>query len=142
MSEERPKPDITLEQAIAKTKDAGFQVSFDKGQTIAGDLFELKQDIRKIKADAENELANLKQDISKANSEVQRIWWFFGAIIIACTIATVLIIADYLQFTSKAYQQFTEKLEAQSTNVKNLETLSPEIKKIVEELVKLDSKIE
>jgi hypothetical protein len=103
------QPDISLEQAIKKTRDAGFILNFDKGQTVAGDFFQLQQDIK------------------KANSSIQTIKWIFSVVLVASVLATVVVISDYVQFASNAYQQFSAKIEEQSIDHKTIESIETNI---------------
>ncbi|KKP87810.1 MAG: hypothetical protein UR91_C0035G0002 [Candidatus Nomurabacteria bacterium GW2011_GWC2_35_8] len=94
MAEEN-KPDITLEQAIQKTKEAGFNLSYQGKETIIGiDLFELKKDIEKTKTD------------------IRTINFIFSVVIVAAVIAVILMLADYFQFTIKAYDQFNDSIKS------------------------------
>lgn len=99
------KPDITLEQAIEKTKDAGIKLSFPKGQTVASDFFQLKQDIK------------------EANSKIETIHWIFSVVVIASVLTTLLLLADYAQFAIKAYNQFETKMTEQNIIIGHIQPL-------------------
>ncbi|MFH1546272.1 MAG: hypothetical protein ABIE14_02760 [Patescibacteria group bacterium] len=106
------QPDITLEQAIQKTVAAGINLNFDKKQTVAGDFFQLQQEIK------------------KTNSKVKTIWWIFTAIIVGAAAATTFMLADYFQFASKAYDQFSVKIEEQSIDHKTIESIKNDVELI------------
>ncbi len=105
----RNKPDITLEQAIKKTKEAGFQVVFEKGQTVVGDLFQLQQDIK------------------KANFTIGSIKWIIGVVLVASIFSVITILADYFQFTSQAYKQFQASINEQAIDHKTVETIKDDV---------------
>ncbi|MFA6423910.1 MAG: hypothetical protein WCV83_01190 [Candidatus Magasanikbacteria bacterium] len=115
------QPDITLEQAIRKTKDAGITLNFDKGQTVAGDLFQLQQDIR------------------KTNSTIEHIKWVFGAILIGSVFATIVLLADYANFASTAYIQFNQTIEEQNKDHETVESIKTDIEFIKNNLNSLNS---
>jgi len=119
----RNKPDITLEQAIKKTKDAGIELNFSKGTTLAVDFFELKQ------------------NIAKANNDIKHIHWVFSTIIVGVVVATALMLADYAQFAIKAYEQFTTKLAERSNNCQNTESIKTDIQLTEEEIINLKTKL-
>lgn len=103
------QPDISLEQAIKKTRDAGIILNFDKQQTVGADFFQLQQDIK------------------KANSSIETIKWIFGAVLVAAILTTIVLLADYAQFAIKAYNQFSTKIEEQSTDHKTIESIKTDI---------------
>ncbi len=106
------QPDITIEQATQKTKVADVKLNYEKGQTVAGDFFQLQQEIK------------------KTNSKVKTIWWIFTAIIVGAAAATTFMLADYFQFASKAYDQFSLKIEEQITDHKTIESMKNDIELI------------
>jgi hypothetical protein len=113
------KPDITLEQAIEKTRQAGINLNFDKVQTVAADLFQLQQDIK------------------KTNSSIETIKWIFGAVLVGAVLTTLLLLADYAQFAIKAYDQFSAKIEEQSVDHKTIELIKTDIESIKNTLNRL-----
>jgi hypothetical protein len=113
------QPDISLEQAIKKTRDAGITLNFDKGQTVAADLFQLQQDIK------------------KTNSSIETIKWIFAAILVGAVLTTLVLLADYVQFAIKAYDQFSTKIEEQRIDHKTIESIKTDIKSIKNALNRL-----
>lgn len=116
------QPDISLEQAIKRTKDAGITLNFDKGQTVAGDLFQLQQDIK------------------KTNSTIEHIKWVFGAILVGSVFATIVLLADYANFASTAFRQFNQTILEQSTDHKTIESLKNDIEFIKNNINTLNAK--
>jgi hypothetical protein len=98
--------DITLEQA---SRISNSKLNFTSGQTVAADVFQLKQDIEKTKLD------------------IKKINWVFSMIIVGATAAIVLMLVDYFQYVSKAYDQFNIKIEEQNINQKTIEFIKKDI---------------
>ena len=106
------QPDISLEEAIDKTRKAGIILNFDKKQTIAADLFQLQQDIK------------------KTNSSIETIKWIFGAILVGAVLTMLVLLADYAQFAIKAYDQFGAKIEEQNIDHKTIESIKTDLESI------------
>jgi hypothetical protein len=115
------QPDITLEQAIEKTREAGIDLNFDKGQTVAADFFQLQQDIK------------------KANSSIETIKWIFGAVLVGAVLTTLVLLADYAQFAIKAYDQFDNTIKEQAIDHKAIESMGIDIEHIKNTLNHLSS---
>jgi hypothetical protein len=47
--------------------------------------------------------------------------------LVASVLATVVVISDYVQFASNAYQQFSAKIEEQSIDHKTIESIETNI---------------
>ena len=109
---EENQPDISLEQAIKKTREAGITLNFDKVQTVAADIYELKKDIQ------------------KSNSSIETIKWIFGAVLVGAVLTTLVLLADYFQFATKAYQQFDTTIKEQATDHKIIESMASDIQSI------------
>lgn len=113
---EENQPDISLEQAIKKTREAGITLNFDKVQTVAADIYELKKDIQ------------------KSNSSIETIKWIFGAVLVGAVLTTLVLLADYFQFATKAYQQFDTTIKEQATDHKTIESMATDIQLIKNKL--------
>lgn len=110
------QPDISLEQAIQKTKEAGFTMNYSPGQTIAEDIFQVKQDVK------------------KTNDSIAVIKLFVGVVLIALIIAVILILSDYAQFATKAFEQFTQQMQKLETDRQTIDTIKTDVAGIKQKL--------
>ena len=122
------QPDISLEEAKEKTKKVGGTiVNFEQMQTVFTDFYAFKKDI-------ESSISGYKKEIQENNQSVRKIEWFFNIIIVTAVVTTILLLSDYFQFATKAYEQFNTTIKEQTTDHKTIESMNTDIQLIKNKL--------
>jgi len=106
------QPYINVEEAKKKTKKSDIVLNFDKGQTVYADIYKLQEKIK------------------EQNSSIEKIHWIFSVVVISAVITTVLLLSDYFQFATKAYEQFNTTIEEQSIDRQTIESIKTDIQLI------------
>ena len=101
-----------VEEAKKKTKKSDIVLNFDKGQTVYADIYKLQEKIK------------------EQNSSIEKIHWIFSVVVISAVVTTVLLLSDYFQFATKAYEQFYTTTKEQSIDHKTIESMATDIQSI------------